>query len=369
MTIAFLATGDELVYGDSLNTNSRTMAQHLSSEGISVGLHLVCSDHEQDIIDSLRFLNQKHKTIIITGGLGPTSDDRTRFALAKYVDEPLVVHEKALQHIQERLARAGLSLCDGNRQQALFPTHTVLIDNPNGTAMGGYFTSNQTLFILLPGPPRECIPMFEKVVIPLLSQQSSNESLLLKWMVYGYAESELARQVEEALEDLDCQTGYRLDLPYIELKVRCQPEWVEKVKERVEPMIKDDVFCAAGMKASAQLKQQIIAMKKTICIRDEVTGGILQSLIDSPETREFLSFLPDNRAEYQFHLTGLQDYWQQKDYQGKTELQIQAKLDDGEERIEKKQLPFRSQNVVYYAAEWLAFRLTYFLKIIHNGVA
>ncbi len=369
MAIAFLATGDELVYGDTVNTNSGKMAKHLSSSGIGIGNHLVCSDDEQDIINSLKFLNQKHKTIIITGGLGPTTDDKTRFALAKFVNEPLICYDRAIQHIQERLDRAQLKMCEGNRQQALFPKGTTLIENPNGTAMGGYFTANDTLFILLPGPPKECIPMFEQQLIPLLSEQASSNSQMLKWMVFGYAESELARKLESALEGFDCQTGYRLDLPYIEFKVRCPTELAEQVKQRIEPLIQEDVFCTPELKASARLKQLIKTLGKTLCIRDDVTGGLLQSLIDSPETHRYLQFQADGASDVQVHLTGLKEYWQQMPYQGQTEIQFHASSKNGEPYHEAKQLPYRSPNVIHHAVEWLAFRLTRFLEIIHDGIA
>ena len=121
MTVALLATGDEIIHGDTLNTNSFHLAQILSSEGLSLGLQLVCSDKESEINDCLHFLATQHDLIIITGGLGPTSDDRTRFALAHFLNTDLSNSQLLLEHIKNRLKLSPDKLNPGNKQQALFP--------------------------------------------------------------------------------------------------------------------------------------------------------------------------------------------------------------------------------------------------------
>ena len=99
MSTAILATGDEIIHGDTLNTNSQYIAKALGSEGISLGYHLCSSDKETDLVNALNFLKQSHDTIIITGGLGPTSDDRTRYALASSIQHPLVEYPEAVEHL------------------------------------------------------------------------------------------------------------------------------------------------------------------------------------------------------------------------------------------------------------------------------
>ena len=109
MTIAFLATGDELIHGDTLNTNAHAMAHTLSSEGLQLGVQLTCSDNEAEIVRCLKFLADKHDIIIVIGGLGPTTDDLTRFALAQFTGDVLVQHQEALTHIQNRLSAGKYS--------------------------------------------------------------------------------------------------------------------------------------------------------------------------------------------------------------------------------------------------------------------
>ncbi len=191
MTIGILATGDEIVHGDTLNTNGQDMAQILSSEGFPLGFHLSCSDKEKDILTSLQFLTQKHDTIILIGGLGPTTDDLTRFALAKWTGEPLIQHADALKHVQDRLSRARVTMNEGNLQQCFFQATAKLLPNPHGTAMGGYYQWKNKTFILLPGPPRECLPMFKNYVLPLLADVQRSQKHILKWCIFGLAESEM----------------------------------------------------------------------------------------------------------------------------------------------------------------------------------
>lgn len=153
MTVALLATGDEIIHGDTLNTNSHNLASALSSEGLPLGLQLACSDKEKELYDCLSFLALTHDIILVTGGLGPTSDDRTRFALGRFLKTDLVEFPEAIQHIQTRLGLAEKELNPGNRQQALFPANATILPNPHGTALGCYYSQGNKLFILLPGPP------------------------------------------------------------------------------------------------------------------------------------------------------------------------------------------------------------------------
>ena len=130
MTIALLATGNEIVEGDILNTNCQELAHSLHSEGLAPSMHMACSDSEEDILDCLQFLAARPDVMIITGGLGPTSDDRTRFALSRFLGLPLLVFSSALEHLQKILRHSALAMTSSNKQQALFPKSAILLPNP-----------------------------------------------------------------------------------------------------------------------------------------------------------------------------------------------------------------------------------------------
>lgn len=363
MTIAILATGDEIIHGDTLNTNAHNIAHILCSDGLPLGMQLSCSDREQDIIHGLNFLRAQHNIIILIGGLGPTSDDRTRFALAHCLDKELVEFPEASMHIENRLNRAGLEMNAGNRQQALFPTQAVILPNPFGTAMGCYYIHEEHIYVLLPGPPRECLPMFQQHVLPLLNKTQHSTKKIYKWRLFGVPEGEIAQILDDALQHLDCETGYRLEMPYVEFKVRCEQHDEAKVKAVVDPLVASYIISPPEHKASTRLRDKLRNMSESVVIIDNVTGGVLQTLLHKPETHHVLHFYDKDDCRIKFYISGLEAYW-------KDELSSQVSItikykNDQQEGSETFQLPFRSPLVVEYAAEWLSFRLFHLIDQLH----
>lgn len=365
MTIALLATGDEIVHGDTLNTNGRDIAQILSSEGLSLGLHLSCSDKESDLMNCLRFLVAQHDIIISIGGLGPTTDDLTRFALSRFTGEPLIQHSVALEHIKKRLYNANLAMNQGNLQQCLFPEQAQLLPNSFGTAMGCYYQWQNKLFFLLPGPPRECIPMFNQYVLPILQQTAHSQKQILKWRIFGLTESEIAQKLEDALKHIDCHTGYRWEAPYVEFKVRCRPNLANKIKSLIDPLVAPHIISSANKKASDELRELIAKMNQPITIIDEATGGLLQLVLTKPGLYDLLNFSGLQNNHLYFHIHGLNEYWQQHAEKSTTQLIIDYSNSKQEGR-ETHNIPYYSALVTKYAVEWLSFRLVHLINQLHE---
>jgi nicotinamide-nucleotide amidase len=369
MDIALLATGDEIIHGDTLNSNGHALAHALTSEGLSVGRHLSCSDYEEDIVSCIEFLSQNHSVIMITGGLGPTSDDRTRFALAKWLKTPLVEFSEALAHVQSRLTRAQLKMNEGQRQQALFPEGAILLDNPFGSAMGCCYRAQNKQFILLPGPPRECLPMFDNHVLPLLQTMVHHSKRLTKWRLFGVPEGAISEILDKALSGIDCEIGYRLETPYLEFKVRCIEGLLDEVKQIIEPLVRPHIIAPPEQKASERLCCLIEKIKQPMDILDDATGGKLQTLIQRPTTHQWLNFGGKSEGHrLKFHLSGLEEYWLQKANETITHVSINYQY-DSETGAETHPLPYRSPLVLDLAAEWLCFRLFHLINLFHQRVA
>ncbi|MBI2784765.1 MAG: competence/damage-inducible protein A [Legionella longbeachae] len=364
MTIAILATGDEIVHGDTLNTNGRDIAHILSSEGLSLGFQLSCSDREAEISNCLGFLVEKHDIIILIGGLGPTTDDLTRFALSKFTGSNLVQHALALEHITSRLQNRKISINQGNLQQCLFPEQAQLLPNPFGSALGCYYQWNNKTFFLLPGPPRECLPMFNHYVLPILQQTTHSQKQILKWRIFGLAESEIAQTLEDALKGINCQTGYRWESPYIEFKVRCTLDLSDKIKRIIDPIVEPHIISSIDKKASENLRELIANRNEPITIIDEATGGLLQLLLTKPDLYHLLNFNGLHQHRLHFHIRGLEEYWQQLPIKGTTQLIIDY-CNPHKEGRETHQIPYRSAFVVEHAAEWLCFRLSHLINQLH----
>jgi len=365
MTIAILATGDEIVHGDTLNTNGRDIAHAICSEGLPLGYHLACSDKEAEIINCLQFLTEKHHIIVIIGGLGPTTDDLTRFALAQFTGETLVQHAEALEYITKRLQAAKVPVNEGNLQQCLFPESAKLLPNPNGSAMGCCYQWNNKTFILLPGPPRECLPMFNQHALPILQKTAHSKKQIIKWRIFGLPESEIAQTLETALEEIDCQTGYRWESPYIEFKVRCSESMVEPIKNIIDPILAPHIISPIDKKASDSLRELIVQLDEPITIVDEATGGLLQSLLTKPGLHHLLNFHDLHKNKISFQISGLNEYWQKLTPKGLTELTIYYNNQDLNGK-ETHQIPYRSVSVLDHAAEWLSFRLIHLINQLHQ---
>lgn len=220
--VAFLATGSEIVSGEIINTNSQQLAQILFSHGILAGDHLCVDDDETNLSAGLNYLFSRHRVVITTGGLGPTADDRTRHCIAKLLGQPLRFDDQCWQRIVERFKRNGKPMADSNRQQAYFPHQAINIPNDNGTADAFYVECARQLIIALPGPPKECLPIFNNTFLAMLCKlpKLRHNGQFYRWTVTGVPEATIAEQLNEAVSLVfEHEIAYRASAPYIHVKV------------------------------------------------------------------------------------------------------------------------------------------------------
>jgi nicotinamide-nucleotide amidase len=367
--IAILATGDELVWGDTLNTNGQKIAHLLHQEALELGYHLTAGDNIHDIVACLKFLSTTHQVIIIMGGLGPTSDDKTRFALAQWLNLPLIEFEAARAHVQERLSRGNIALNAGNLQQCLFPKNAKLLPNPNGTAVGCEVKHQNIQYFLLPGPPKECLPMFKDHVLPAITKPTLTHEKLLKWLLFGVAESQIAATLEDALKDYPCVLGYRLDWPYVEFKVKTHEQYEAKIEQILKPILASHLLFRHE-KASLNLKARLKTLQTPIKLIDKVTGGHLQLTLQHPENYTKLHFFETKDATIGFEFTGLEAYWQQTPQCFETDIKIKMIKNNKVIHQESAQLPYRGTDLVLrIATEWLCFRLLHLIDESHEIIA
>lgn len=354
MTIAMLATGEELIHGDTLDTNSHFFANILSTESLKPGMRLICGDKISEIIDALEFLARGHQTIIIIGGLGPTTDDLTRFALAKFLNKKLVKYPQALEHLK----KFKTDINDSNLQQILFPKDCSLIANPNGTALGCYLTHNNRDIFLLPGPPSESRPMFENFVIKKLRKNDSHK-IILKWLLFGIPESNLNQLITKAFANIAAKIGFRLDKPYIELKICLEPHLKEEVTKLVTTILKDNI---CKIKASQKLKNQLPSLPAKLAIFDNATGGDLQKLLIDCASYKFLSF--NKTEEILVNISGLEQYWQ-GEKTGRCNLVVTLTYKELK-FSEKVNIKNTGVFLLYYISEWLCFWIIDTLDKLHD---
>ncbi len=166
MVIEIITVGDELLSGMTVNSNAAAIGAALSGLGLRVRYSTTIGDEEEDILDALKRSAGRSDIIILTGGLGPTSDDRTRDSAARFLCTELVLDPAILADIEERFRKRGKIMADCNVRQAMIPGKVRCIRNQTGTAPGFMFRKRGRDFFILPGVPSEMICMMENTVLP-----------------------------------------------------------------------------------------------------------------------------------------------------------------------------------------------------------
>ena len=165
-----LTIGDEILFGQTLDTNSHFACEKLSEIGGKIVRKTTVGDTEDEILKALGEAESRADITIVTGGLGPTNDDLTKPCLAKYFNCDIRINEQALQEVSSYFKRRGRELTELNRLQAALPSACEMISNPVGTAPGMWFHRNDKVFVSLPGVPHEMQYLIENEVIPRIKR-------------------------------------------------------------------------------------------------------------------------------------------------------------------------------------------------------
>jgi nicotinamide-nucleotide amidase len=286
-----LTIGDEILYGQIVDTNSQWMSVELSNAGIKVIRKTTVGDLESEILTAFAEAEKRADIILITGGLGPTSDDLTKPCLAKYFDCGLKMHAEALEEVTEFFKSRGRELTEVNRQQAALPECCKKITNAMGTAPGMWFERNGKVFVSMPGVPHEMKRMMTNMVIPKLKETFKTPIIHHKVIrTAGIGESVLAEKIEAWEKSLPAHiklaylpslgevklrlTGFGNSLPELEKE---SEELTQKLMERVGHFIygfgEDPLEVAIG--------NLLKARKLTLAVAESCTGGYLSHLITS----------------------------------------------------------------------------------------
>lgn len=177
MKCMLISIGDELLIGQTVNTNVSFLGQVLSENNIDIVRSSVVGDDEEEILRELALGNTLADFVICTGGLGPTHDDITRTCVLKYFETKLVLNDEVLQSIKERFSRLKRTLNQINEEQALVPESAVILKNEKGTAPGYLLKKDKTQFIFMPGVPYEMKPMFLEGALPKLLELQGEPDL------------------------------------------------------------------------------------------------------------------------------------------------------------------------------------------------
>ncbi len=200
---AILTIGSELLRGDGLDTNSAWLGERLERLGIACVAHATCPDEQAAIVDALALACARVDLVIVTGGLGPTTDDLTRAAVAALAGVPLELHEASLAHIAALFERFGRTMSPSNRRQAEIPRGARVLTNEVGTAPAFALEHRGASIYCLPGVPREMRWLWSRYLEPELRLRGGRPLAERTFRTVGIAESALG----ERLDPLEVAAG------------------------------------------------------------------------------------------------------------------------------------------------------------------
>ncbi|MCI0436841.1 MAG: molybdopterin-binding protein, partial [Gemmatimonadetes bacterium] len=240
MQADIISVGTELTSGAKLDTNSQWLSLELAEIGIPVRAHLTIGDRIDEMAEAIGAAAARSEIVIITGGLGPTLDDLTRDALARFAGVDLVLHEPSLDHVKQMFAKRNRPMPERNVVQAMFPRGSEPLPNPRGTAPGIWMatprhdSSTPCRIAALPGVPSEMKVMFRQQV---LTRLDAGERAIRRLRIncFGVGES----QAEEILGDLtargrDPDVGITAHEATITLRITAQGTTVDECQAKIE---------------------------------------------------------------------------------------------------------------------------------------
>lgn len=286
-----LAIGDELLYGQTLDTNSHYISAEMDKIGVRVIRRTTVGDNEGDIMKAFAEAESRADIILISGGLGPTSDDLTKPCLAKHFGCAIKMNEEALKEVAEFFHRRGRELTELNRQQAELPECCEKISNPLGTAPGMWFDRNDKIFVSMPGVPHEMVHMMQTEVIPRIRRKFTLPVIVHQMIrTAGIGESFLADKIASWERSLPphIRLAYLPNEGGVKLRLTAIGEDEEKIRKEfaalrdsILPLAGQYIFGFSDEPLEVVLGKLLIEKGLTLSAAESCTGGHVSHTITS----------------------------------------------------------------------------------------
>ena len=294
MNAVILSVGDELVLGQTVDTNSAWISQQLAAVGCGVAAHLTVADDQKAIEQAIEESVGRCDFLVISGGIGPTEDDLTRQALAAVMKVPLELSEAWLARLRGYFERLGRTMPETNRIQAMIPRGATLIDNTAGTAAGvdATFVSGDQKTIcrvfVMPGVPKEMKTMFARDVLPHIQRQTAGAVILSKTLhTFGSGESSIAEKLGPLMmRQKNPSVGTTVSQGIVSLRVNARFASREQAQRELdqtvaacEQALGDLIFGNDGATLASTVAEMLAASRKTVATAESCTGGLLAKML------------------------------------------------------------------------------------------
>ncbi len=292
MNAVLITIGDEILSGNTVDTNSNFIASELKNIGIAVKRIFTISDEVATITETLKSAFEIAEIVITTGGLGPTKDDKTKTAFAHYFEDEIVLCNTTYEHLKNLLEKRNRAyMLDINRNQAEVLSKATVFQNDNGTAPCQMMEKDGKIAVCLPGVPYEVKPLIREKIIPFLAEKFSLNHIETRIIsVVGIPESLLSNTIE----DWELALPNHIQLSYLpignRIKLRLTAtgadrdllnQNLDEQIEKLKPYISDHVISWDGNDIQSILKDILIEKKLTVSSAESCTGGELARLLTS----------------------------------------------------------------------------------------
>lgn len=290
MRAEIISTGDEIRIGMLVDTNTSFLAQELEDLGIEVMRHSTVGDDLEALCALFSEAGSRADVVLVTGGLGPTSDDMTAAAAAKAASVELERNTEALQQMEAYYATRKFKLSNANLKQAYLPQGCEVLHNQNGTAPGFSIKIGRARCFFMPGVPPEMKDMFNNAVMPKLINMLGHETMIRTvWACscFGLGESTVCERLA-GFETLfpDLVLGFRASIPIVEVKIYANGNDVPTLEERLKEAsmwvmdkLKGYVFAEGGKSLAEAVGDLLREKRQTLAVAESCTGGLIASQI------------------------------------------------------------------------------------------
>ena len=291
MKAEIITIGDELLIGQTIDTNSAWIGAELSKAGFDVYRKTSIHDRKEDIIHALGEVAGKANVVLITGGLGPTSDDITKQTLCEFFNSRLVIDDLVLEMIKSMMSRRNMKMNENNRNQALVPDACRVLTNEAGTAPGMWFEKDGTIYISMPGVPNEMKHIMNEHVLPELKKRFTSQIIIHRnIMTYGTFEAKLAEILEGFEKDLpgNIKLAYLPASGVIKLRLTGTSSEYNSLSKNLDEQVKklykiipDLIYGEDEESLQAVIGKLLKAKKYSVCAAESCTGGEISHLLIS----------------------------------------------------------------------------------------
>lgn len=284
MIVEIVSTGEEVLSGQIHDTNATFLSELLSQNSVEVSRRLTIGDRLDDLVETFQERSKVADIILVTGGLGPTSDDLSASAMAQATGEPLRFFPEWWEELERRFAKYNRTLDPQNKKQATLPQSATILDNPIGTACGFKIKLNRATFYFMPGVPSEMKKMFQEIVLPeiLLLDEKRTEISVDVFQTFGWAESRLGRELSQIELPPSISLGYRPRMPTVEIKMIARDATaIEKqnAASEIRKVLGDAIYSESAQSLAMRVHELMLATNKSLATAESCTGGLLSAAI------------------------------------------------------------------------------------------